>query len=59
MVTHADIASVPMDGGVEHANFFETRATKYLKSATRSDWNTIVFDFCSARKVIAERVGVC
>jgi ribonucleoside-diphosphate reductase beta chain len=27
--------------GVEHANFFETRATEYSKAATRGDWNTV------------------
>jgi len=27
--------------GVEHANFFETRATEYSKAATRGDWNSV------------------
>ncbi|MEM9263242.1 MAG: ribonucleotide-diphosphate reductase subunit beta, partial [Pseudomonadota bacterium] len=25
--------------GVEHANFFEARATEYSKGATRGDWH--------------------
>jgi len=25
--------------GVEHANFFETRATEYSKAATRGQWH--------------------
>ncbi|HOP20790.1 MAG TPA: hypothetical protein PK585_11955, partial [Amphiplicatus sp.] len=25
--------------GVEHANFFEARATEYSKAATRGDWH--------------------
>jgi hypothetical protein len=29
----------PLLNGVEHANFFETRATEYSKGATRGDWN--------------------
>ena len=29
----------PMLNGVEHANFFETRATEYSKVATRGNWN--------------------
>ena len=28
----------PMLNGVEHANFFETRATEYSKAATRGTW---------------------
>ena len=27
-----------MLNGVEHANFFEARATEYTKAATRGDW---------------------
>ena len=32
--------------GVEHANFFETRATEYSKAATRGDWGSTwdIFD---------------
>jgi ribonucleoside-diphosphate reductase beta chain len=26
---------------VEHANFFETRATEYSKGATRGNWNDV------------------
>jgi len=36
----------PLLNGVEHANFFETRATEYSKGATRGNWNEVweVFD---------------
>ncbi|WP_116090276.1 ribonucleotide-diphosphate reductase subunit beta [Sphingomonas crusticola] len=39
----------PMLNGVEHANFFETRATEYSKAATRGDWSD-VWDSFDARK---------
>jgi ribonucleoside-diphosphate reductase beta chain len=35
----------PLLNGVEHANFFETRATEYSKAATRGDWNTVWDNF--------------
>ena len=31
----------PLLNGVEHANFFETRATEYSKAATRGDWGEV------------------
>jgi ribonucleoside-diphosphate reductase beta chain len=31
----------PLLNGVEHANFFETRATEYSKAATRGSWNDV------------------
>jgi ribonucleoside-diphosphate reductase beta chain len=31
----------PLLSGVEHANFFETRATEYSKAATRGNWNEV------------------
>jgi ribonucleoside-diphosphate reductase beta chain len=31
----------PLLNGVEHANFFETRATEYSKGATRGDWTLL------------------
>jgi ribonucleoside-diphosphate reductase beta chain len=31
----------PMLNGVEHANFFETRAPEYSKAATRGNWNEV------------------
>jgi ribonucleoside-diphosphate reductase beta chain len=34
-----------MLNGVEHANFFETRATEYSKAATRGDWNSVWENF--------------
>ena len=35
----------PLLNGVEHANFFETRATEYSKAATKGDWNTVWASF--------------
>jgi ribonucleoside-diphosphate reductase beta chain len=35
----------PMLNGVEHANFFETRATEYSKAATRGSWNDVWDNF--------------
>ena len=35
----------PMLNGVEHANFFETRATEYSKAATRGNWNEVWDNF--------------
>ena len=39
--------------GVEHANFFETRATEYSKAATRGQWSDVwdAFDRRKAAKV--------
>jgi ribonucleoside-diphosphate reductase beta chain len=31
----------PLLNGVEHANFFETRATEYSKAATRGQWSDV------------------
>jgi ribonucleoside-diphosphate reductase beta chain len=31
----------PMLNGVEHANFFETRATEYSKAATKGQWSDV------------------
>jgi ribonucleoside-diphosphate reductase beta chain len=39
----------PMLNGVEHANFFETRATEYSKAATRGNWGE-VWDAFDRRK---------
>ncbi|HQS70623.1 MAG TPA: ribonucleotide-diphosphate reductase subunit beta, partial [Novosphingobium sp.] len=39
----------PLLNGVEHANFFETRATEYSKAATRGDWNTVWTSFDKRR----------
>jgi ribonucleoside-diphosphate reductase beta chain len=35
----------PLLNGVEHANFFETRATEYSKAATRGNWNEVWENF--------------
>ena len=40
----------PLLNGVEHANFFETRATEYSKGATKGDWNTVWNSFDQRRK---------
>jgi ribonucleoside-diphosphate reductase beta chain len=31
----------PLLSGVEHANFFETRATEYSKGATKGEWSEV------------------
>ena len=41
----------PLVNGVEHANFFETRATEYSKGATRGQWNE-VWDAFDRRKTL-------
>ena len=46
----------PLLNGVEHANFFETRATEYSKGATRGDWNTVWANFDQRRKAKANDV---
>ncbi|MFL6731832.1 MAG: ribonucleotide-diphosphate reductase subunit beta [Sphingomicrobium sp.] len=40
----------PMLNGVEHANFFETRATEYSKAATRGNWNEVWDNFDRRQK---------
>lgn len=35
----------PLLNGVEHANFFEARATEYSKGATKGDWGSVWGDF--------------
>jgi ribonucleoside-diphosphate reductase beta chain len=40
----------PLLNGVEHANFFETRATEYSKAATRGNWNDVWASFDQRRK---------
>jgi ribonucleoside-diphosphate reductase beta chain len=39
----------PLLNGVEHANFFETRATEYSKAATRGNWNDVWSSFDGRR----------
>jgi ribonucleoside-diphosphate reductase beta chain len=43
----------PLLNGVEHANFFETRATEYSKGATRGDWQQVWASFDKRRKAKA------
>ncbi|MES2020562.1 MAG: ribonucleotide-diphosphate reductase subunit beta [Pseudomonadota bacterium] len=45
----------PMLNGVEHANFFEQRATEYSKAATRGNWNEVWDGFDKRQKA---KVGV-
>jgi ribonucleoside-diphosphate reductase beta chain len=44
----------PMLNGVEHANFFETRATEYSKAATRGSWNDVWDNFDRRMKAKAD-----
>jgi ribonucleoside-diphosphate reductase beta chain len=39
--------------GVEHANFFETRATEYSKAATRGNWGEVWDNFDRRKQVKA------
>lgn len=41
--------------GVEHANFFETRATEYSKGATKGDWHGDAGVWANFDKVISNR----
>ncbi|MEP7006034.1 MAG: ribonucleotide-diphosphate reductase subunit beta, partial [Sphingomonas bacterium] len=43
----------PMLNGVEHANFFEQRATEYSKAATRGNWNEVWDGFDKRQKAKA------
>jgi ribonucleoside-diphosphate reductase beta chain len=40
----------PLLNGVEHANFFETRATEYSKGATRGNWGDVWSNFDKRQK---------
>jgi ribonucleoside-diphosphate reductase beta chain len=40
----------PLLNGVEHANFFETRATEYSKAATKGNWNDVWSNFDQRQK---------
>jgi ribonucleoside-diphosphate reductase beta chain len=42
---------------VEHANFFETRATEYSKGATKGDWQTVWSNFDQRRKAKSANDG--
>jgi ribonucleoside-diphosphate reductase beta chain len=44
----------PLLNGVEHANFFETRATEYSKAATRGSWNDVWDNFDRRMKAKAD-----
>ena len=43
----------PLLNGVEHANFFEQRATEYSKAATRGNWNEVWDSFDKRQKAKA------
>ena len=38
---------------MEHANFFETRATEYSKGATKGNWNDVWSSFDKRQKAKA------
>jgi ribonucleoside-diphosphate reductase beta chain len=44
---------IPMLNGIEHANFFEQRATEYSKAATRGNWNDVWDGFDKRQKAKA------
>ena len=46
----------PLLNGVEHANFFEARATEYSKAATKGNWNE-VWDAFDKRKAAKAASG--
>jgi ribonucleoside-diphosphate reductase beta chain len=48
----------PLLNGVEHANFFETRATEYAKAATRGNWNDVWDSFDRRKSTKAANDGV-
>ncbi len=45
----------PLLNGVEHANFFETRATEYSKAATKGNWNDVWSSFDQRRNAKAAK----
>ena len=45
----------PLLNGVEHANFFEQRATEYSKGATRGQWGEVWESFDKRQKAKAEK----
>ncbi|HEX5537830.1 MAG TPA: ribonucleotide-diphosphate reductase subunit beta [Sphingobium sp.] len=47
----------PLLNGVEHANFFETRATEYSKAATRGNWNDVWDSFDRRKRTKANDTG--
>jgi ribonucleoside-diphosphate reductase beta chain len=47
----------PLLNGVEHANFFETRATEYSKGATRGNWGEVWDNFDARKKARANDAG--
>ena len=48
----------PLLNGVEHANFFETRATEYSKAATRGNWGEVWDNFDRRKSAKAANDGV-
>ena len=47
----------PLLNGVEHANFFETRATEYSKAATRGNWGEVWDNFDKRQNAKAANDG--
>jgi ribonucleoside-diphosphate reductase beta chain len=48
----------PLLNGVEHANFFETRATEYSKAATRGNWGEVWDNFDRRKAANAANDGL-
>jgi ribonucleoside-diphosphate reductase beta chain len=48
----------PLLNGVEHANFFEQRATEYSKGATRGNWNEVWDSFDKRQKAKSGKADV-
>ena len=48
----------PLLNGVEHANFFETRATEYSKAATKGNWQEVWASFDQRRKAKDEEAAM-
>ena len=46
-----------MLNGVEHANFFENRATEYSKASTAGTWDEAFAKFAPARRARFARVA--
>jgi len=47
----------PLISGVEHANFFEARATEYSKAATRGQWHGVEGVWASFDKMQSQRAA--
>lgn len=48
---------IPIISGVEHANFFEARATEYSKAATQGNWRDVWANFDRRQGELASRAA--